>query len=627
MTILSSLLLDGSPLNSSTDTLQLSSDGQIAIAMRGAIYLIAPELRAVGSGTSNEEADSLTWTQTSIQDLGKTRLWCESSTHWRAISLGSLEVVWQAIAWSPSGLNKLGGCLLVTLTNNLQVSIWTPVKNPQTGEWVRLQDVTEDQMSLFDESSISTENILRCQTCSIAWSPPVWGHSLVLPTSTTNSLLAMGSRSGDVNFFSWDSSKNTVQPCLTHNVASAWVIKLTWCSWKVNSTEGATQTAQTYLACSLSDGSVWILTVKYDPSSEDPYSILDCSLIMSADSRPVAAMTFVEIGPEHQPLLAYAKPGFVCLHKLTVLSEDQMVEDDVVRTIMLSPPRTSLASTFLATCTGLYYVRSGDCLIVSLAEGSLSVIAEVSGAAHLQQESDSPDQPSTIRLSKQMRRLNEVAEERPLELAEYTRIHGFQHIGTSNYAIWAQELLQPYDLSFRIQATYKTRICLARLWEPDQDTTTRIVGSVRAALLTDHNAISYYSPTVLYRDAMFELLDPAVFISAAPRLLPMLAPDWNPPSMGRPAEIIAALPQKKVSDVSFAHLTRLKLGLVSFLIRRACMPTDLVQRFQSLHTALLETAVALHIQSTVNRIFAANDASLLAPRAGLVGHTRGARAS
>lgn len=47
MTILSSLLLDGSPLNSSTDTLQSSSDGQVAVAIRGAVYIIVGRLTAL----------------------------------------------------------------------------------------------------------------------------------------------------------------------------------------------------------------------------------------------------------------------------------------------------------------------------------------------------------------------------------------------------------------------------------------------------------------------------------------------------------------------------------------------------------------------------------------------------
>lgn len=64
---------------------------------------------------------------------------------------------------------------------------------------------------------------------------------------------------------------------------------------------------------------------------------------------------------------------------------------------------------------------------------------------------------------------------------------------------------------------------------------------------------------------MFELLDPEVFVSAAPRLLPLLAPDWNPPSVNRPVGTSPTLPQQKASDASFIHLTRLKLSLTLFL--------------------------------------------------------------
>jgi hypothetical protein len=40
MSLLSTLLLDESPLNSSTDTLQFSADGQIAVVTRSAIHIV-----------------------------------------------------------------------------------------------------------------------------------------------------------------------------------------------------------------------------------------------------------------------------------------------------------------------------------------------------------------------------------------------------------------------------------------------------------------------------------------------------------------------------------------------------------------------------------------------------------
>lgn len=57
---------------------------------------------------------------------------------------------------------------------------------------------------------------------------------------------------------------------------------------------------QAYLACGLSNGSVWVLTIKYDPSSKEPYSVSNSSLVMDADSRSVTAMLFSEVGSELQ---------------------------------------------------------------------------------------------------------------------------------------------------------------------------------------------------------------------------------------------------------------------------------------------------------------------------------------
>lgn len=37
-------------------------------------------------------------------------------------------------------INPLGSCILATLTNNMEVSIWTPIKNPLTGEWVKASE-------------------------------------------------------------------------------------------------------------------------------------------------------------------------------------------------------------------------------------------------------------------------------------------------------------------------------------------------------------------------------------------------------------------------------------------------------------------------------------------------------
>ncbi|CEL61748.1 hypothetical protein RSOLAG1IB_04498 [Rhizoctonia solani AG-1 IB] len=203
MSLISSLLLDDSPLSASTDVLQYSADGQIAVVTRGAIFIVAPDFSA--SSPVNGSINHIVWSKTAIHDIGITKAWSEGRTEWNTLSLATAENVWQAVSWSPSGLNRLGGCLLASLTNNLQLAIWAPVKNPLTGEWSKVADITEHQIASYGgDNEISAEDLQKCQSCSIAWSSSVHEGQTVLSTVQRHSLLAAGARSGDVSFFRWD---------------------------------------------------------------------------------------------------------------------------------------------------------------------------------------------------------------------------------------------------------------------------------------------------------------------------------------------------------------------------------------------------------------------------------------
>lgn len=83
-------------------------------------------------------------------------------------------------------------------------------------------------------------------------------------------------------------------------------------------------------------------------------------------------------------------------------------------------------------------------MIITLAEGSCIVVADVSGAAHIRESSDCPGRVTALYLSRTMRRLTEAAEDRVLDQAEYARIHGIQHIGRGNNAVWAQEYVEEH---------------------------------------------------------------------------------------------------------------------------------------------------------------------------------------
>ncbi|CAE6474838.1 unnamed protein product [Rhizoctonia solani] len=603
MSLISSLLLDDSPLCASTDVLQCSADGQISVVTRSAIFIVTPDFRASSSSQNgrSSQGNHIGWSKTAIHDFGTIKAWSDGKAEWSTLSLATVENVWQATSWSPSGLNRLGGCLLATLTNNLQLAIWAPIKNPSVGEWTRVADITEYQITSYGgEDEITPEDLLKCQSCSIAWSGSCdEGASLPL-VGEYHSLLVSGARSGSLYFFRWDSSIDAARYCFSFKVADTWIIRLVWSKWKqLDSNSSGFVCAS--LACALSNGSVWVLRVKQGPSEneqdeQERYSITDSTLVIEPDSRSITAMAFIEVNPKAQPMLVVAKPGFVTLCNIPAPSENEMAEDPSLHIVMLSSPRTSLASSAVSTCVGLHYVPSDDSLVVTLAEGSTIVIADVSQKASLREEGE--HRISTCGLSKAVRHITGVAESRPLERVEYARIYGFQSMGTENYALWAQEVLQSYDLSFRIQATYKTRVCLVKLWGPNEDVNTRLATSL-GVTLSNHNITTACSPGVILKQLILELSEDDTVVSAAPRLLPLLAPEWGFSNVDQSASKDSII---STAGDSFISQTQLKLSLVQLLASRARLPEKLKQELESLLKLLIETAAALRIQSVVEHI-------------------------
>ncbi|CAE6359706.1 unnamed protein product [Rhizoctonia solani] len=603
MSLIASLLLDDSPLSASTDVLQYSADGQISVVTRSAIYILTPDFRAPSSRNGRpSHGNYLGWFKTAIHDFGVTKAWSDGSTEWSILSLATVENVWQAASWSPSGLNRLGGCLLASLTNNLQLAIWAPVKNPSTGGWTRVADITEYQIASYgEEDKITPEDLLKCQSCSIAWSGSC--HKGAAPPLATNchSLLAVGARSGDLSFFRWDLSLDAARYCFGFKVADAWITRLVWSQWEPVENNIDSHSVQASLACGLSNGSVWVLTIKQSPSESEQderkrYLVTDSTLVIEPDSRSITAMAFIEVNPRPQPLLVVAKPGFVTLCNIPAPSENEMAEDPSLHVVMLSSPRTSLASSAVSTCVGLQYVPSDDSLVVALAEGSTIVIAGISQKAFVREQGE--HHVSTYGLSKAVRRTTGVAEDRPLERAEYARIYGVQFMGTENYALWAQEVLQSYDLTFHIQATYKTRVCLVKLWEPNENINAQLATGL-SVTLSSHDIVTTYSPEVILRKILFELLEETSVVSAAPRLLPVLAPEWGvlSPNQFDNEDYIAPN-----TDRPFTSQTRLKLALVQLLVNRVGLPKNLTLELELLLRSLSETATALRIQSVVERI-------------------------
>ncbi|QRV74168.1 transcription factor IIIC subunit delta amino-terminal protein [Ceratobasidium sp. AG-Ba] len=580
MSLLSTLSLNDAPINSSVDTLQCSGDGQIAVVTRSVVYVVTPNFDTKtesnpGNIEPNSSTGAFTWFRTAVHDVDKARAWAEHNE-------GS--ELWNLHGKQLHGLPAGSTNLEVTLTNNMEVFVWAPVKNPLNGKWIKIQNITEDQISAYDQENLMlTDDVLRCQTCSIAWSSSNREDDLSSPLDAKSSLLALGSRFGDLNLFYWDSDMHKARHCLTCHVEEAWVTSLAWSQWKP---VDAGNSGEHGISC-------------MRPNAEEPYSAFKLPKVIEADARSITAMTFAVTCGDLQLQLAVAKPGFVQLYRQSGLSDSQTPEGTSLQTVLLSVARTSLGSTPIATCTGLYYL-SEDRLVVILAEGSFNVVADASGMAHLEDDNNKPDRMIGYCDNRVMRRLTEAAEEGPLNQAEYARIYGVRPIGSGRHIVWTQMVLQPYDLSFRVQANFRTRVCVAKLWDQETDSNSRIVSLVNA-VQQKPKSIAYSSPTALLREVVFETLDSALITLVAPRILPLLAPDWEPATSDE-SQVIG--PAGTGMPYLFVHRTRMKFSLALFILNRSGLPDELVKMFRAVHDKLLELLAALNTYNRFDQIIA-----------------------
>lgn len=97
-----------------------------------------------------------------------------------------------------------------------------------------------------------------------------------------------------------------------------------------------------------------------------------------------------------------------------------------------------ILTQFCSKSIGLYYMQADDILIVTLAEGSVIICADVSSNAHIEQN-DSSENLSTIKLSKRIRQLTQNAEGRTFDSTEYARIHALCFSSIGDHVIWVQE--------------------------------------------------------------------------------------------------------------------------------------------------------------------------------------------
>ncbi|KAG6330962.1 hypothetical protein ID866_8123 [Astraeus odoratus] len=325
----------------------------------------------------------LSWYRTMF-DISRipVRQWAEICDDWGVTTLGCLDVSIRAVSCSPSGLSTRGRCVLAALSVH-EVTLWEATKNHLKGEWTMIVNVTDHIVEMLDRSDKS--EILKAQTST--WSSqPDFG---VLPAPLVDaSILALGSRGGTVSLHRLclcESGQGSTASIARVELSEQWITHLAWSLWV---TLEINQSCAT-LAYGMANGSVGILEVtqtletppikgfvpEYNQKDHLHVNVKSSQVFaFGPDKRGITGLRWVGT-PVRSSILVVTKPGIVHLWSLPSSSP---VFWHGSKTLQMELQRSSAGSSSLATVSGLSYVTQRDVLIISLSDGSLHAIHNIS---------------------------------------------------------------------------------------------------------------------------------------------------------------------------------------------------------------------------------------------------------
>ncbi|WAR62224.1 hypothetical protein PtB15_14B319 [Puccinia triticina] len=313
-------ILQTLPIDCSPSCLEWSSDGQAFAVTRANICLLTPILgymvppedphahiqtRPAENGSHSQDLPSTpsgsnpSATHESIPDSTKSgdcqhripffmtiieinkQLGVNWSAHSNVISTitpPNDDRFWRTASWSPSGLSRLGSCLLAALSTTCDVFVFSPTRNFQTGLWEIKEtlNLSEELLKIFyrfypaivghpedppepvdvspetawDESAEGNEKrsrftscVLRTQATCLAWSPAYFHCESEIPSpkqfdelyDVDFSLLAVGHRRGDISLWRHTSNGEMELGSLNPICPNGHTLNLlSWSDWKLS---------------------------------------------------------------------------------------------------------------------------------------------------------------------------------------------------------------------------------------------------------------------------------------------------------------------------------------------------------------------------------------------------------
>lgn len=525
--------------------------------MKSAIHILTPEQGInidAGSLISGSpipwERTALKWFRTMIEFLKVQPFnWPEQSQAWQAVSLGSLDLSLRAVTCSPSNLTQSAGCLIVSLSSNMDLTLWAATRNHLKGEWIELQSITPDIMSSWYadpvlEGASEATFALHGQTTCITWTTQA--DFQMKPAVTVDaSLLIVGNRAGKISFFRFDGSRSlclvktvdvsedTSSQWVTHVSASPWIskqpghaiVKVAYATSR--GTIGYFCIDQQLRLCD--DVSSFLFSKAYEVTVETVAG----GTLVPQDSRGATTLKWVQTDLK-KDIVVVCKPGTVSFwYSVGSSTDDEPVQH---RTFRFHTIKLSVASTCLSRPSGIEYLRLKDSVVLSMEDGAFYIVVNASSPAQAQllhaqrpepmtadgqddaiQLGDDPHSFTSEEISTRARRTFVRAESVNSKQGwkDVNRIVGMSTYDHLQTVVWIHESARPSDFSYKHDAKHNSMIVAAQLWDPQavNDAQSEVRGQLRAldglrSLLSNPQACHGDAPIHKLRPYLLQLGTP-----------------------------------------------------------------------------------------------------------------------
>ncbi|KAI8615746.1 hypothetical protein BC830DRAFT_262205 [Chytriomyces sp. MP71] len=186
------------------------------------------------------------------------------------------------------------GSLLVAITSNYHLAIFSPAKHPSTGEWLLVGNLLPLLMQSIglrpwnlEYNRIETLDSARAsllESTALGWSE-VWIDSAT--SKHAYAFLGIGSKEGTVTLWRF-SNENLTAPSYQAKIKpqSGWCTKVAWSQWV---SVGGIQYC--YLLCGYDNGAVYHHTITFDPFTHT-LNASSSTLLTPADNKTASVIKF-----------------------------------------------------------------------------------------------------------------------------------------------------------------------------------------------------------------------------------------------------------------------------------------------------------------------------------------------